>query len=80
MKKANPQRLHTVHLYSTYIIFLKGEHDRKGEQMGGCQALGWGGREVGQREGGVIMKGQQKGFCGDGTVWSIHEPTQHHFL
>ena len=48
--------------------------------MGGCQALGRGGREVGQREGGVMMKGQQKGFCSDGTVWGTQEPTLHYFL
>lgn len=61
LKKANPQRLHTIWFY---FSFLKWQNYRNWEQSS-CQGLEVGGN---RREVGMAIKGNGRGPCGDRNV------------
>lgn len=48
--------------YSAYIIILKKQHFKSGEQFSGCQGSGM---RQGQKEGGCGLQGNAREFCGD---------------
>lgn len=61
VKKTNPPKY--LLYYSVYIMFLKGQNYRDGEQVSGCQGLGMGGGGVC-----VCAWGTMREPCGDGTA------------